>query len=208
MAVSTDTSEPQPQAATAPGGAAEPTPQSLKVSHPLVRETSSDTVTSRFLVRGSYLGAHYDSLESDLQNGATSLALGLARQQGALEGRLSLEIGHGLDQSVTPENTRYLIAHADGTYVFYPGSLSPIAGAGIGYGKFDVRSVRSVDGNTLTIREHAQSSAFVAVPSLGLRLLFAGTTVDLTGEYLALLGAPNAGALGGWQAALALGIPF
>jgi hypothetical protein len=162
----------------------------------------------RFYARTSYLNAHYSELESDLQNGATTMALGVAKQSDMFEIRGTLEFGHGLDQAVTPQNTRFIIARADAEYFFLSGPFSPIVGVGLGYADVDVKSLRTSDGTDTVYREHIKTSGVVISPSAGMRMNFSNYSLDLSAEYLTILGASHASALGGITGALGLGVPF
>ena len=179
--------------------------EEAKVEH---KEEQNDPY--RLIVRFSSLQAQYHLLENDLEDGAQSMGLGLARTFSSIEMRLMLEAGYGLDQAVRPQNTRYVLARLDGTYLFFKNSMfTPTVGVGLGYGYFNVTSVRANNGATIEIRQNAEDSEVITTPAVGLRLtVFNGLTIDLNEEYLLLLGGQYGQALGGWTTAVSVGIPF
>ncbi len=200
---------PMPLAPVAPTG---PTATNIqrKADFALVTTPEAQAPSPHFFLSASYLRAQYSQLESDLQNGATSFTAGVSRTYGAtLEGSLAVEIGQGLDQAITLQDTRFLLLRAGANYIFLPGIATPIAGLSLGYGNFNVFSYHTVNGATIQLVENAQATGLVAVPSAGVRLnLPSSYTLDLTAEYLMLVGAANASALGGIEGSLTVGIPF
>jgi hypothetical protein len=165
---------------------------------------------SRFFVRGSYIDANYSRLKNDLQNGATSFSFALAKSLFAIEFRAALEIAHGLDQAVTPQNTRMILARGEVAQFLVYGSYAPFIYGALGYGNANVRSYRALADGTIILREHANSSGLLLAPGAGLRLNLGSSryVLDTTLEYVALLGTGHGTALGGLSLALALGIPF
>jgi opacity protein-like surface antigen len=176
----------------------------------------------RLELRGSYLNAKYSELESRLTNGATALGFGVSHRipslamtsaPATLEGRLAIDVLHGLDQSVTPENIRMMLVRGD-VMAFVPWSfvsdaVTPYVSGGLGYATYSVRSVRSVDGNTLTVRRHASGSALALIPALGARVrLSTDLSLDLQAEYLALLGGESSASVGGLGVNAAVGFKF
>ena len=175
----------------------------------VTRTTAPDPLTARpfrLATRTSYVSAKYSDLESRLENGATTLGLGLFYAIDLnIEGRLSLELGHGFDQEVNLQNTRMSLVRIDGVYFFMPGTFQPMAGAGLGYASHNVRSYRSVDGSTITLKEHLKSGSALLAPFAGGRIHFSPTVaLDLSLEYLAFVGGESASSLGGLTCGLNL----
>jgi hypothetical protein len=182
---------------------------------PVAREQAPDASleATRFYVRTSYVDAHYSNLESDLQNGASTIALGLSRGLWpTFEGRVLLELGHGMDQTVTIQNTRFLTLRADATYLPISGALTPLASLGLGFTDFDVKSERATASGDTVTREHAKGTGALIAPALGGRLRIGNTSgqiaIDLTAEYLAVIGSGQTSSLGGVAAALGIGLTF
>lgn len=164
---------------------------------------------NRIYLRSSVLNARYAEIDSNLDNGARGLGIGWARQYGDFEGRGSIELGYGKGQEISLENTRYLIARADALYFFRSGHVRPFAGFGVGVGQFDVRLPRpTANPDEVLFREYAKGSAAILSPSTGIRFDWTNFAVDLSAEYLAVLGAGSTSALGGWTGALTLSFPF
>jgi hypothetical protein len=171
----------------------------------------SQEETPRFFVQTSYLSAPYSRVDERLKNGATTLALGLGRDVRGYEVRGVLEFGHGLDQSVTPRNTRMTLLKGEALKIFRSRHVSPFVGLGVGYADLYLFSYRSQNGETHTIREHLKGGALAVNPIVGARAGIphtGGLVVDLTAEYLVLLGAGQSGNLGGLLGRLSVGIPF
>jgi len=209
---------PAPQVSATPYGTPAPSPTPVVAPQPLfaAAPTPGDDTDApeinRFYLRASYLDARYSHLESDLENGATTFGGGVARTRGDFEGRVILEIGHGLDQAVIPQNTRIFAVRGDVNYEFLKAQglpVAPIAGIGLGYTYFNVFSVRSDNGTTQTIRINDQTTSITTSPAVGIRLkLPKAFTLDLTAEYLLLLSGGESASLGGLAGALSLGVPF
>jgi hypothetical protein len=162
-----------------------------------------------FLVRGTYLNAHYNELSAELVNGAHSLGIGYARPYDWLEGRLQIEAGIGMDHEIAVQNVRYFLAHADAVFFFSSGFIRPFTSLGLGFGSFYVRSQRvNTNGRDVLYREHTQGAAFIATPAAGARFAFGSFAIDTSLEYLVVAGAGSGSALGGWVGALTLGMPF
>jgi hypothetical protein len=165
---------------------------------------------NRFLMRGSYIDARYSRLKSDLQDGATSVSFALAKSLLALEFRAALEVAHGLDQAVTPQNTRMILVRGEVAQFLGHGNHAPFVYGALGYANVNVRSYRALADGTIVLREHANASGVLLAPGAGLRLNLGSSpyVMDATLEYVALLGTGQGTALGGLAMAIALGIPF
>lgn len=195
-----------PAPAPTPIAAPPPVSAEARVATTLEKETEQAVRTSIYL-RSSYIDAHYSDLQGDLQNGATSMALGVSRSFAwDFEWRALIEIGHGLDQEVALKNTRYSIVRIDLANHFARGPLRPFAAFGLGYADFDVRSYRATASNDVAIRSHAKGGALFAAPALGVRLELETLALDLAVEYSAFLG--SAHSLGGVTGSLGLAVPF
>lgn len=129
--------------------------------------THSASAGRSVFFEGGYLASRYDKLESDLKNGAStmSLSLGLPVNQGEIVA--ALDVAHGLDQAVTPQNTRMLALRG--------GAFTPLArfdrtkvmgGATVGFAGLDVRSYREVTATDFTIRQHAMGTVLVLAPEI------------------------------------------
>ena len=166
---------------------------------------------TRFFVQTSYLNAQYSRVDERLENGATTISLGLGREIRSIEARGILEFGHGLDQTVSPRTTRMTILKGEALRIFRARHVSPFVGAGLGYADLYLFSYRSQSGDTQTIREHIKTVALMVSPIVGARANLphtGGLVLDLTAEYLVLLGAGKSADLGGLLGRLSLGIPF
>jgi hypothetical protein len=96
-----------------------------------------------------------------------------------MEVRAALDVAHGLDQAVTPQNTRMLAARGGvlgklGTV----GRMKVSAGGTIGAAGIDVRSYRGVSTTGFTLKQHAMGTAMVIAPEIEAR-------VDLGSQALA-----------------------
>lgn len=168
--------------------------------------------SARLLARSSYVSAHFNELAPELQNGLTTFAFGLAKPfTRDFEGRAMIEIGHGTDQAVTPQNTRHFLLRGDTLkhfHFFNSEVFSFLAGTGFGYADINVRSYRTSGGSTLVEREHSHVSTAFVSPTIALRLASVGElTFDLSIEYLVLLGA-NSTSLAGLTGAVTLTYPL
>lgn len=181
-----------------------------RIEQPSAEDPTRLAEGTRLVLRTSYVDARYSQLEGDLQNGATTLGLGLAHKLTAeFEGRASVEIGNGMDKTVTLQNTRFFLIRADALYLPLQGRITPLAGFGLGYSEYDVTSERAAPGGDITLREHANGKSLTASPSAGVRLRMTPTlSFDLTLEYLIFVGNGQSSALGGWTGALGFSFAY
>lgn len=162
------------------------------------------------LLRTSYIGSKYSEIAPELENGQTTLALGLESPlRNNLHGRALIELGHGMDQSVTIQNTRSFILRADLIYLLDLKSnfVQALFGGGLGFLDANVRSYRTNGAGGTTLREHEHVSSLLGVPFTGMRFSHDDITVDLTIEYTAVLSAKSS-TFGGLTGALTLGFKF
>lgn len=164
-----------------------------------IQKSMSDESKWRFLYRAGYLHARYSKIAPELQDGATQISAGIARGYTNLEMRGLIDLGHGMDQAVTLQNTRYLAIRGEAVWIFNPGSNArPFAGGGIVIGNYNLRSYRSITSDLITIREHHKSTSMGLATSAGFRFtLGKKAAVDFITEYLALAGSKDATSLGG-----------
>lgn len=160
-------------------------------------------------LRGSYLDTKFDRIESDLENGASAMGIGLSRSMENYEIRASLDLVHSMDQAVKIQNTRLLTVRADFLKTFLESRIQPIVGMGVAISDFSIRSHRKTNAGEVFIREHASGTAFGLVPSLGIRgILTAQLYFDLVAEYQIYLGSDGSEDLSAFGATGALGVRF
>lgn len=166
------------------------------------------TYGTRLLARTSYMNAQYSRLSPELQDGQSTIAIGIESDFNRFSGRVLLEFGHGMDQSVTIQNTRSLILRGDLIHYFAKDSVvQPLVGGGVGLIDLNVRSYRTQGDSPIYIREHARETSVLIAPFAGIRARHSLFTLDLTLEYAAVM-VEEPAAFGGWTAALTLGVPL
>lgn len=162
----------------------------------------------RILARTSYIDSKYSRLAPELQDGQSTLALGLENDFNRFTGRALLELGHGMDQAVTIQNTRSFIVRGDLLYFFAKdSSVRPLVGGGIGLVDVNVRSYRLNQNGQTYLREHARETSLLISPFAGIRAHHSLFSLDLTLEYTAVM-VNEPAALGGWTGAITFGIPL
>jgi len=162
----------------------------------------------RLLARTSYVNAQYSRLSSELQDGQSTIAIGIENDFDRFSGRAILEIGHGMDQAVTIQNTRSFIVRGDLIHFFAKdATIQPLVGGGAGLVDLNVRSYRSNGEGPIYIREHARETSVLIAPFAGFRVKQSLFSLDLTLEYVAVM-VDEPSAFGGWTGALTLGIPL
>ena len=177
-------------------------------------EVSQPTETeglNKLFVRAGYLSARYAELSPELKNGASTFGVSFARAFSSWEAKASLDFAYGLDQQVSVRNTRMSMARLEGAYLFGKlGFIRPLVGAGVGVANVDVTSYReSEDNGEVILREHAQGTAFLVAPHVGLRASFSKSILlDLTAQYLALAGGSDVSKLGGALLEASFGFAF
>ncbi len=177
-------------------------------------EVSQPTETeglNKLFVRAGYLSARYAELSPELKNGASTFGVSFARAFSSWEAKASLDFAYGLDQQVSVRNTRMSMARLEGAYLFRKlGFIRPLVGAGVGVANVDVTSYReSEDNGDVILREHAQGTAFLVAPHVGLRASFSKSILlDLTAQYLALAGGSDVSKLGGALLEASFGFAF
>lgn len=164
-----------------------------------LQKSFNDESKWRFLYRAGYLHARYSKIASELQDGATQISTGIARSYTNLEMRGLIDIGHGMDQTVNLQNTRYHAIRGEAVWLFNPGSNArPFVGGGIVIGNYNVRSYRSITNDLITLREHHKSTSMGFTSTAGFRFtLGKKAAVDFMSEYLALAGSKDATSMGG-----------
>jgi hypothetical protein len=169
-----------------------------------------DLTNSRVYLRGGYLNAPYSELESRLKNGASSMGAGIGYAlEKDLEVRISTDVSHGMDQSVAVENIRMITVRGELARFFSVGDISLFAAGGIGYASYNVLSVRSVKGDAITIKRHANDSALALIPAGGARVeLTKAIAFEVEFDYLGLVGGAHSASVGGLEANAMLGFKF
>ncbi len=165
---------------------------------------------NRLSFRTSYLAARYSQIQGDLQDGATSMGLSFSRSWNVLEGKISVDFAHGLDQKVSLGNSRMTILRADVARFFNrEGLVSPFLAGGLGFANSTVKSYRQTASGTIVTQEHVKSNAVAIAPGAGVRVVLTPKlSFDLGVEYLALIGGSQASSLGGLSAGGSLGVAF
>lgn len=203
----------------APTIAAQPEPLAEKPAEPptiVVSErrashgSNLDLTNSRVYLRGGYLNAPYSELESRLQNGASSMGAGIGYAlEKDLEVRISTDVSHGMDQAIAVENIRMITVRGELARFFQVGDISLFAAGGIGYASYNVLSVRSVKGDAITIKRHANDSALALIPAGGARVeLTKAIAFEVEFDYLGLVGGSRSASVGGMEANAMLGFKF
>lgn len=173
-----------------------------------VESPKSFPEAARLFARTSYVDARYSGLSPELQNGQSTLAIGFEKDFPLFIGRAFIELGHGMDQAVTIQNTRSLIVRADFLHLFSGTEfLRPLVGGGVGIIDVNVRSYRSNPSGQTYIREHAHETTLLLSPFTGVRVNVFPANVDLTLEYTAVM-TGNPTAFGGWTGALSVSFPL
>jgi hypothetical protein len=173
--------------------------------------TDDETPRRRLFIRGGYLDAKYDRLESDLRNGASVFGVSVSQVFSQTEVRLGIDVAHGLDQAVNLRNTRMAMFRAEGLYnVFSRDIVQAYVGGALGLADIDVTSYRTTGSNgDVTIRENAKGAALLAAPEVGGRFKIGRQiSFDLTIQYLLLAGSSQVSNLGGLLGEAALGFSF
>ena len=162
-------------------------------------------------LRFGSLRAEWSKFDSRMQNGATSMGLGMAQELmspwGSLEARASIDLYHATDQAVTLDNVRMLATRTEIAYWLTPSRIRPALTLGMGVTEYAVRSYRAVGANgDVTIRTHARGTAFSVIPGTALRIdLNKDFRFDLQTEYLLHLGGDQSSRSQGLQVLGALG---
>ena len=180
--------------------------QAVKTKTPPPVRRQEETESFAFIARASLMNARYSEVSSELENGQSTLALGLSHAMENFELRGLFELGHGMDQSVTIQNTRSVILRADFIHAFAVSEFQPLVGAGLGFIDVSLRSYRSSGGSNV-LREHSHLTTGFVSPMAGVRWKTAPISIDLTLEYLAPFSG-NSSTYGGWTTALAMGYAF
>ena len=170
-----------------------------------------ETPRRRLFIRGGYLDAKYDRLESDLKNGATLFGFSASQVFSNVEVRLGVDVAHGLDQAVNLRNTRMAMFRAEGLYSLFSNEIvEGYLGSALGLANIDVTSDRSAGTNgDVTVRENATGTALLGAPEIGSRLRISrDISFDLTLQYLFLAGGSQISNLGGLLGEAALGFSF
>jgi hypothetical protein len=170
-----------------------------------------ETPRRRIFVRGGYLNAKYEKLESDLKNGASVLGVSVSQVFSKTEIRLGIDVAHGLDQEVTLRNTRMIMFRGEGLYSVFTRDFAQVyIGGALGLANIDVTSYRSLNGSAdVTVRENAKGTALLAAPEIGSRIHFSrDISLDLTLQYLLLAGGDQVANLGGLLGEAAVGFTF
>jgi hypothetical protein len=165
---------------------------------------------NRFLIRASYLDAHYDELDSRLENGATSIGVAAGRDFGSIEARVALDFFNGMDQEVTLRNTRTLLLRGELLKFFNSGHMvHPFVGASLGLADVDVNSEVAVSSNEILSRENAKGTGLEVGPAAGLRfdLGRSGLSLDLSAEWIFISGPDQIDRAGGANLSTALTFP-
>lgn len=144
-------------------------PVTLVSSAVVAKPTTSGGRTIFF--ETGYLDSRFDKLESDLKNGASTMSIALGLPLNDLEIRGALDVAHGMDQAVTPQNTRLLAARGGVlTKLGHVGRMTLSGGGTVGVAGLDVRSYREVKANEFTIEQHAMGTVLVLAPELDSRV--------------------------------------
>jgi hypothetical protein len=165
----------------------------------------------RVFIRGGYLDAKYDKLESDLKNGATLLGVSVSQLFSQTEVRLGIDVAHGLDQAVNLRNTRMAMFRAEGLFNVAKAGLADFyVGGALGIADVDVTSYRQTTTNgDVVVRQNAKGTALLAAPEVGARIhIGRQVSLDLTLQYLLLAGGDQIANLGGTLGEAALGFRF
>jgi hypothetical protein len=126
-----------------------------------------------------------------------------------LEVRISTDVSHGMDQSVAVENIRMITVRGELARFFPVGDISLFAAGGIGYASYNVLSVRSVKGDAINIKRHANDSALALIPAGGARVeLTKAIAFEVEFDYLGLVGGAHSASVGGLEANAMLGFKF
>lgn len=171
----------------------------------------SNSNPNKLFVRAGYLAAKYSDLSPELANGASTFGVSFARTFSDWEAKANLDFAYGRDQRVSTRNTRMSLVRLEGSYLFgNVGFLRPYVGGGGGVANVDVTSYRASENNgELILREHAQGTAFLVSPHLGLRASLSKSILfDLTAQYLVLAGGSNVSKLGGALLEASFGFAF
>ena len=187
------------------------TPSELHISTNVAAPDKRD----RFIILESgYLDAHYNQLENDLKNGASTMSANLVFEKHDYEMHVAIDVAHGMDQSISPQTTRMAAVRigADAEVRLLKSSLPQLvgfAGASLGAANFDVRSYRAAVGSDITEREHAKGTALAFVPELGARLgLSDSLNIQIALRDWVLAGSEPLSKLGGASLGAGLGIGF
>ncbi|MES2964395.1 MAG: hypothetical protein V4760_10920 [Bdellovibrionota bacterium] len=180
-----------------------------------VQVTTTTTISRRggrtFLFEAGYLDSRYDKLQSDLKNGASTMSVSLGLPVvDDVEVRAAFDIAHGLDQSVTPQNTRMLAARGGAlARIGTVGRMNVSAGGTIGIAGVDVRSYRGVTATEFTIKQHAMGTALILVPEIASRVeLGQQVLLQVALRYVLLSGQDELRKLGGLAASAGVGYEF
>ncbi len=173
---------------------------------------SNEIPRRRLFIRGGYLDAAYSKLESDLKNGATLFGVSASQVFSKTEVRVGVDFAYGLDQSISLRNTRMAMFRAEGLYnlASFKDTAAFYIGGALGLADIQVTSFRSKNANgDVTIRENARGTAFLGSPEVGSRIYIGRqVSLDLTVQYLLLLGGDQVSNLGGLLGEAALGFRF
>lgn len=164
----------------------------------------------RVFIRTGYLDAHYNTLEPDLKNGATTLGISASQVFEKTEIRLGVDVADGMDQEVSLRNTRMLLVRAEGLYnVFRRDIIGLYVGGALGLADIDVNSYHQTQQGDVTLETNAKGDALLAAPEVGARFKIGRTiSFDVTAEYLLLTGGSQLANLGGFLGEGALGFSF
>lgn len=186
-----------------------------KISVTTVTSTTTITESTQgrrsVFIEGGYLGSRYDKLEADLKNGASTMSISLGLPVKNYEVIAALDVAHGLDQAVTPQNTRMLAARGGVLMTLGRFDRTKITGGGsVGFAGIDVRSYRGVTSTAeFTVKQHAMGTVMVVVPELGTRIeLGQHILAQIAVRYYLLTGQEELSRLSALSASAGIGYDF
>ncbi len=179
----------------------------------LTSRTSIETAQAHgrtFFFETGFIDSRYDKLQADLKNGASVMSISIGIPNDKYEIRASLDVAHGLDQAVTPQNTRMLAARGG---MFLPvgriGRMNLSAGGTAGLAGIDVRSYRDVTSSGFTIKQHAMGTTLALVPEVNARVEIGSQVLaQLAVRYWVFAGQAELAKLSGLSAVAGIGYNF